>query len=280
MNWTGHILVTPRSKLAEALKRDEPKRAGVYILEGDDPGTPGKALVYIGEGDNIGERLKAHAKDPNKEFWDRAFLITSKDPNLTKSHVRYLENRLVQIATAVQRASIANGNEPQPKALPESDAADMEFFLSRLQIVLPVVGLNALRPKPKAKAASSSATETGVSDDNLELTLESKKYGLEATAVEANNEVTVLAGSSANKKADYAVNMYSSIRDSLVADGSLAEKSDDLLIFTKDVTFNSPSAAAAVIYNRNANGRTSWRIKGTSMTLKDWQDKQLDSVAT
>jgi len=58
MNWTGHLLVAPRSKLAEALAREEPTRTGVYLLTGDDPDLPGKVRIYVGEGDNVRERLK------------------------------------------------------------------------------------------------------------------------------------------------------------------------------------------------------------------------------
>ena len=40
MNWTGHALVAPRSRLGEALSRDEASRTGVYFLVGDDPDQP------------------------------------------------------------------------------------------------------------------------------------------------------------------------------------------------------------------------------------------------
>lgn len=36
-NWTGHILMAPRTQLANALKRPEARRTGVYILLGDCP---------------------------------------------------------------------------------------------------------------------------------------------------------------------------------------------------------------------------------------------------
>ena len=38
------------------------------------------------------ERLRQHK---NKEFWVSAIVFVSKDENLTKAHVRYLENRLL-----------------------------------------------------------------------------------------------------------------------------------------------------------------------------------------
>ena len=73
-----------------------------------------------------------HVKDTQKDFWTRACIVTSKDLNLTKAHVRYLESRFVELTKAADRANIANGNEPAPKSLPESDVADMEFFISQV----------------------------------------------------------------------------------------------------------------------------------------------------
>ena len=84
MNWTGHVLVSPRSRLAEALKRKETDRTGVYFLIGDDPNFEGKQRVYVGEADCVADRVKTHARE--KDFWTHACLITSKDENLTKAH--------------------------------------------------------------------------------------------------------------------------------------------------------------------------------------------------
>ena len=65
----------------------------------------------------------------------------------------------------------------------------------------------------------------------------------------------------------------------LIADGRLKQSSNpQLLEFADDVVFNSPSAAAAVIFNRNTNGRVTWKLEGKDLTLKDWQDSQISSV--
>jgi hypothetical protein len=137
-------LVAPRSRLGEALSRNEPQKTGVYCLVGDDPEQPGKSRVYIGEGDCIADRIKSHAKDESKDFWTRVCFVTSKDTNLTKAHARYLESRLVELTRSADRANV-----PSPKALPESDIADMEYFIAQMQVVLPVVGLDFLRPNPR-----------------------------------------------------------------------------------------------------------------------------------
>ncbi len=60
--WTGHILVAPRTRLPEALKRKESSYTGVYILLGDLDEEP---LAYIGEGENVANRIKSH--DAKKE---------------------------------------------------------------------------------------------------------------------------------------------------------------------------------------------------------------------
>ena len=52
-NWTGKVLVAPRSQLDQLSKREEVWRTGVYLLVGPDPDDPSRALAYIGEGDNV-----------------------------------------------------------------------------------------------------------------------------------------------------------------------------------------------------------------------------------
>jgi hypothetical protein len=53
-NWTGKVLVAPRSQLDQLSKREEVRRTGVYLLVGPDPDDPSRALASIGEGDNGG----------------------------------------------------------------------------------------------------------------------------------------------------------------------------------------------------------------------------------
>lgn len=48
-NWTGKVLVAPRSQLDQLSKREEVRRTGVYLLAGPDADDPSRARVYIGE---------------------------------------------------------------------------------------------------------------------------------------------------------------------------------------------------------------------------------------
>ena len=96
-NWSGKAIAAPRTELEDLLARDELDKAGVYILTGNDPKT--NALrAYIGEAEVLRERLKQHK---SKEFWVSAIVVVSKDENLTKAHVRYIESRLLTEAGEV-----------------------------------------------------------------------------------------------------------------------------------------------------------------------------------
>jgi len=66
MNWTGQLIVAPRSQLAQLSKREGIKRSGVYFLTGSNPKDPAQEKSYIGESDNIWTRLILHNKDTDK----------------------------------------------------------------------------------------------------------------------------------------------------------------------------------------------------------------------
>ena len=134
-NWTGKAIAAPRTELDDLLQREELDKAGVYILTGADP-LSGSPRAYIGEAEVIRERLKQHK---TKEFWISAIVFVSKDENLTKAHVRYLESRLLAEAAQVGRFTLEQ-NQASGSKLPESDREEMEVFLSRIRQLLPTRG--------------------------------------------------------------------------------------------------------------------------------------------
>jgi hypothetical protein len=144
VNWTGHMMAAPRSKMTALLGRPEVSRTGVYILLGADPENDGGSLAYIGEGDDVGRRLAEHMR--TKDFWDRVAVLTSKDANLTKAHARYLESRFIAMAKHAKRVRLTNGTSPVLLPLPESDISDMEYFVEQVKLILPRVGFDILRP--------------------------------------------------------------------------------------------------------------------------------------
>ena len=277
MNWTGHILVAPRSRLGEALEREEISRTGIYFLVGDDPDRPAKTMIYVGEGDSVAARLKAHARDESKDFWTRACIVTSKDDNLTKAHVRYLEHALVRLARSSDRASVINGNDPKLKSLPEADRADMEFLIDQIETVFPALGFEFLRPKRPVHSRDEAGLLRPLEEDSgLSISL-THISGIEAKAIESDGEIIVLAGSQAQADGNYSSShSYLALRQQLIDDGVIVTGPNEArLVFAKDYVFKSPSAAAAVIIGRAANGRRNWKLH-SGETLGDWQDRQLN----
>lgn len=278
INWTGHVLVAPRSRLPDLLQREEAARGGLYVLLGEKSDGDEK-VAYIGETESIKDRLKQHARPEEsggKDFWTRVFIITSKDANLTKSHLKFVESRLINVALAANRINLENisGTVGEYGLLPEADRSDMLEFIENIQMVMPVLGLDLWRatPKPTAKGAQESV-------NSPEFVLISQKTGLSAKAQEIDGEFVVQAGSIArtNWTEKNWNNGYKKLHEHLQQIGILVPESEGVLRFAKEYVFSSPSAASAVIMGRADNGRKSWRTSdGTS--YGEWQSKQLEAL--
>jgi predicted GIY-YIG superfamily endonuclease len=277
MNWTGHVIAAPRTDLAYLLKRPEVQRTGIYLLLGEDPESPGRQMVYIGEGDDVGRRLTTHARDESKDFWDRAVVLTSKDMNLTKAHARYLESRFIALAREAGRSRLSNGTAPDPIQLPEADVSDMEYFLAQAKIVLPVLGVNTFRTTSAPAPASGEAPPPNTSPSFV-----IDRSGVTATAQEVDGEFMVRAGSTARRTWVGTNNAsYYKLRLRNETDGTIVPTADGrVMMFPKDSPYSSPSAAAAVILGRSANGRTEWMIQSTGQTYAHWQDQLLETATT
>ncbi|CAM5528976.1 GIY-YIG nuclease family protein OS=Stutzerimonas stutzeri OX=316 GN=G7024_23870 PE=4 SV=1 [Stutzerimonas stutzeri] len=70
---------------------------------------------------------------------------------------------------------------------------------------------------------------------------------------------------------------YQGLFKQLVAEGMLVADGEHMR-FSDDCAFSSPSAAAAVVSGRSANGRTAWLVEGTGQTYAAWQDQQLNTI--
>lgn len=281
MNWTGHVLTGPRSKLAELVQRPECARTGIYFLIGPDPEDSLRTRVYIGESDDVAKRLKQHnrpeAKDGSggKDFWERVCLVTSKDQNLTKAHVKHLESLLISIAAEVGRCVLANGTAHDYIALPESDRADMAFFMEQIRTVLPVLSYDFLRERARANS-QVAGPKVPAAVESPRFVAEVKKHKIIAYAKEIDGDFIVLNGSLARSSWEGALGGYTSLFNQLVEEKVLVPGEGGLRVFADDYAFASPSAAAAVVSGRSANGRVHWVVEGTGQTYGDWQSQQVE----
>lgn len=282
MNWTGHVITGPRTRLAELVQRPEIKRTAVYFLVGPDSGTGIGTQVYIGETDDAKARLAWHNRPEDKggkDFWERVCVVTSKDANLTKGHVKYLESRLITLAKQAGRCDLLNGTQPDYASLPEADRSDMEFFLDQIQTLLPVLGFEFMRagakplpmtPVVQAGGEPAAAAVSPVFTGNV------AKHGITARGREIDGEFVVFQGSLARRQWEGVESSYTKLFNDLAKKGVLAPTADGQHnTFTQDYAFTSVSAAAAVVSGRNANGRIHWLVEGTDTTYGQWAAEQV-----
>jgi len=249
INWTGKALAAPRTEFQSLLERKELIGSGIYVLTGTDPNT-GREQAYVGEAEVLRERLPHHK---GKDFWQQVIAFVSKDENLTKSHIRYLEGRLIENTKAAGRFEMIN-SQASGALLPESDRHDMELFLTKVEQLLPVLGCDIVTPIAKLSLVGNRSGVDG------KLICEIK--GIRAEGQRTATGFTVFAGSqaveqlraSAQKQSPFVVVQ----REKLLLDGVLS-RADGYLSFAKDVEFTSPSAAASLIHGGSANGLEAWR---------------------
>src|SRR5574341_1952717 len=135
----------------------------------------------------------------------------------------------------------------------------MEVFLAKIGQLLPVLGVDLLLPADSVRTPAVSSQE---------LTCEIK--GLKARGRRTPNGFVVLKGSQADLQERPSTDKYPlprQLRDQLRRDGLLSE-ADGALVFTRDVKFPSPSAAASVVHGGHANGLISWK-NANGLTLKE-----------
>lgn len=244
-NWTGLGLMCPRTSYPRARSREEFARPGVYVLVGQSESTADRVSVYVGEADVLGKRLDTHYKSKEIGFWSRVIAFTSKDQNLNKAHVRYLESRLVRLALDAQRAEVENGTAPAAPSLSEPEQAEIDAFLEQMLSICPVLDLRAFE---RLDTGSPTAVRLFVSGPDAKAEGEATPEGF-----------VVFAGSTARAtEVKSATSFVTGIRAKLLADGVIAGSGPSLQ-FTRDYLFSSPSAAAVAVLARTANGRKEWK---------------------
>ncbi|MBU3821615.1 GIY-YIG nuclease family protein [Flavobacteriaceae bacterium XHP0103] len=249
-NWTGKAFKIPRKKIKDSNDRPELDSTGVYILFGGSNKSENRDIAYIGEAEGIYKRLIQHLSA--KDFWNEAIVFVSKDENLNKAHIKYLESRLYEIAMQVNRYDLDNGNIPPKPNISESDQAEMEEFIENIKLLVNTLGFKIFE-------------ELRNTNQSLDEQLNSIFYikatrGANAMGQLTNEGFVVLKESEvANSITNSFPKNLINLRESLISDG-IIKKENNKLAFTKDHLFTSPSSAAAIVMGRSANGLTEWKL--------------------
>lgn len=243
LNWSGWAVACPRSDLAGLKMRDELKKPGIYFLIGIDDDSDA-TKIYIGEADDVVKRVtsKGHS---GKEFWTKVICFVSKDSNLSKGHIKYLEGKL--IARADELGVPTENSQSSGATLSESDIADMQQYLDKLSQLLPVLGLSVYEV-PDAIAEDSEAW--------LYCTI----HNLKAKGRRTPNGFLVTEGSQAVKEHRPSAKHWKIKRERLIEKQILVDAGDHF-VFARDFEFTSPSAAGATVRGGATNGLTAWKNK-------------------
>ncbi len=259
-NWTGLGLVSSRADYLDARQREEWARPGVYLLtaDGEDSARP---RLYVGEAEDLRNRVDSHVK--NKDFWTGVVAFTSKDGNLNKAHVRYLEARLLDLAGGADRVTLLNGTGPALPRLSEADRAEMEGYLNEMLVILPLAGVIAFQAVERQQPNGDDLVLTG--------------RGAQASGTDTSEGFVVFEGSLARTDEVTSINPGTTrLRTWLLTEGVLVPDGEHLR-FAKAHLFDSPSTAAAVLLGRTANGRIEWKDRA-GRTLKAAQEAALDQA--
>jgi len=240
---TIQAILIPRSEIEQSLKRNELENVGVYFLIGIDE-SDGKSILYIGEAEDCKQRLKQHNR--SKDFWNYALIIISKTQFFTKSHVKFLEWFCYDTAKKNNRYKIDNSSIPTKPYIPESIQSDLMDNFDTIKLLVSALGYpifdqiaksnkqNIIICKGKDAVAKGEYTEEGLA---------------------------VFKGSICNlNETKTAGPWVIGMRTKLINTGVLKEKNETLILM-EDHLFSSPSAAAAVVLGRRANGWTEWKYE-------------------
>lgn len=250
-NWTGKAYKIPRTYVNQCTDRVDLSNTGVYFLFGRDDETD-EEQVYIGEAENILNRIRQHLSE--KDFWTECIVFISKDNNLNKAHIKYLENHLYILAKESKRYEVVNSNVPTEASISEMDRAEMDEFIDNMRLILGVLGHKILEPSVNSK-----------NDRNVSLFTLQERSGIKASGKPVSEGFAVLKGSKIAE--NVAPSLPKSVMDKrqLLLDKGIV---DENLTFTQDWTFTSPTLAAEIVVGYSINGRSAWKNRN-GVSLKE-----------
>jgi hypothetical protein len=276
VNWTIQVVVCPRGRVPALAKWPEAQRPGAYILVGENGDGP---LAYIGESENVWNRLQNHVA--SKGFWQQVVFVTSKDDNLTKAHVKYIESRFQALAEQAKRIPLDKGKSSERPNLPKPDRDAMEEYIGSARILLSALGFPYLEMPTRGTVVKPDSSTTAAAEGGLiglKLSYAVKKSGVQATGAVTDEGFVVFQGSVGAKTILKTLPPgWKAIREQAISTGAIVG-TETGINFMKDVLFSSPSAAAAVLAGGNRNGRIEWKASD-GRSLKDLEEAQAGEAA-
>lgn len=248
------MYMVPRSQLSYLNEQERLQKPAFYILIGENEAT--KPQAYIGETENFKERVKDH--DGKKEFWQKALIFVSKDADMTKADVQYLEHKAIAEAKNTN-TFILNENKQVPKApnLPEYRKDEMDEFFDDVKFLASFIGYNIF--------------ET-IKTSSKEQQFYIKGKGCKAKGIYSSSGFTVQKGSVIEPSTTPSLKWKEKRKLQME---QYALKQGEKWVMQSDLIFSSPSTAASFCLGRSSNGWEEWKNKD-GQTLDAVYRKQLE----
>ena len=265
-NWTGKAYKIPRSYVKECTDRPELETTGVYMLIGKSDNTISKNEIYIGEAENIFKRVQQHLVT-EKDFWNEVIIFISKDENLNKAHIKYLENRLHDISIKANRFEVLNKQIPTPSSISESDKAEMEEFLSNVIMLVNILGYKVFEKISDLKESKEEDQENLFFIEAIRGASGKGKPSTEGFIVFENSQIADPVTESYPKSMKI-------LREKLLEEKTIVTKGNKLIL-KHDYIFSSSSTAAMIVMGRSANGLIEWKTSN-GKTLRDFETEGIN----
>jgi hypothetical protein len=280
VNWSGKAYMGNKSHMKQLREIAEVAETGIYLLLNNNDET-GLTEIYIGETDTASQRIGQQTK---KDWWETFVVFIGRD--LTKAHVRYLENKLYNLAKrSVSTLKVMNEGIPPGSKLPESDQCAMEEFASNIIFVVETMGLGLF---PDEKECVTDSSDTAVSKglgatEGMQFSMTLPKdftpggEQLKATMYVRNGSYILKAGSPIRKNHNPSMegHAYFGMRQQIVTSDAVTNTNNSEVIITnRDLEFKSPSAAGAIVRGRATNGRTNWLRIGDNRPFEECESEE------
>lgn len=234
----------PRVLYKKCCDIEELKKPAVYLLFGDEVDSE-RPVVYIGETEDAYTRLKDH--EDKKDYWNEAVVFISQDDHFNKAHVKYLEGRLYDIASEVDRYTIKNTQKPTSASIAIDEQAEMEDFIDNIIVLTYGMGHKVFEHLIKK-------------EDNTDCVVDKQIFYIKTKTVDAKMIRTtegyvVLKGSKIKESDTKSTPSWAKKRrNELIKDGTIQDG-----IFMRDTLFLSPSGASDLVTGNNTSGNKMWK---------------------
>jgi len=253
-------VLIPRNLLKEAFEFENLEKVGLYFLFSEKDETF-QFKTYIGEAEEIKKRLRQQ-DTPQKEYWNYAVAFFSGKDNLNKAHIKFLESHSHTEAQNANRTELMNNCSPTCSTLSPAEKDFALNFFDEIKIILGTLGYPIFEKIKKAEK-------------------EEEVFYCKGKDADAKGNLTeegfvVYANSKSNfQESPSAGTWLKNRRQKLIGEGIL-KKEGEILLFSKDIIFNSPSTAAGIILARRANGWREWK-NSSGQTLDEIKRKDIES---